>query len=918
MELLLFAIGLFFLVTFFMPWINAWRISDLKQQLNEIRRLEGASEDNVLQSVTAAPDIHETAEPDSSVSTREVLKNQPEKVKEPESEPHHIKRKVLAQEALVPRVSSTPKQPQSKNELDARQEPKQTMDLLNRFDPFEFNIAAKLPVWVGAICLIFATFFLVKYSIEQGWVSPMVRVTLGALFGCGLVAAGQWIGPRDYIANAVRIAQGLVGAGLVILYVSLYAAVNLYGFIPSLLGFLGMSAITILAVFLSLRHGQPIAIFGLVGGILTPALIGSDDASAINLFGYLFLLFGGLFSVFMRKGWWVPAILAAIAVSFWSVLWLLFFFDASEAFVLILFSMGIAGIIFCTTGLAIKNKTALKEDKIYLHALNFIGMAGGLLCVLWLSTKLSLTLFDWSMMGMFSIALMIFSRYEPQVYQKPLWLKLIGSLLLIFVWAHDAGFYEALAVLSGFSVIYIAGFFYLIRVANEDPRPYAVMQILSALGILVTAYFTFEADLVHLEPYNIIWGLLSLLGAGLAIHQSREMAIRPRADKRVQEHLVAIYAMAASAFIALGFVFELPGVYLPLAFAAQIAATAYIARTLRLAILGQVIWGLVTVFTLLMIDQIILFTYIITGSVLEQTPLLSFAEQHVLSLPILHMGGSALLLALATYYLHKVKDISSGLIDILSTGAVLMVSGSLYYGFAILADGDAAQFFARNADFIERSIISVFFAAFGMALFYSWTIRGWEFLKIWALILLNVALARILYFDMLVHNPLWNDTEFVGSWPLLNGVTVTFGTGLALSVWAVFRDDLFKPARFYQIAALLMLFALVTMNVSQLFNPGYIGQGATSDLELYSYSVAWLLTGLALLAGGIHFDIKGLRMASFAMISLVVLKVFLIDAADLDGLFRIFSFMGLGVSLIGLSFFYTKFIMKSAKKESAT
>ena len=37
-------------------------------------------------------------------------------------------------------------------------------------------------------------------------------------------------------------------------------------------------------------------------------------------------------------------------------------------------------------------------------------------------------------------------------------------------------------------------------------------------------------------------------------------------------------------------------------------------------------------------------------------------------------------------------------------------------------------------------------------------------------------------------------------------------------------------------------------------------------------------------------------------------KVFLYDASALEGLFRVFSFLGLGLSLIGLSWFYTRFV----------
>jgi uncharacterized membrane protein len=36
--------------------------------------------------------------------------------------------------------------------------------------------------------------------------------------------------------------------------------------------------------------------------------------------------------------------------------------------------------------------------------------------------------------------------------------------------------------------------------------------------------------------------------------------------------------------------------------------------------------------------------------------------------------------------------------------------------------------------------------------------------------------------------------------------------------------------------------------------------------------------------------------------------VFLLDAGSLTGLYRVFSFLGLGLSLMGISYFYSRFV----------
>ena len=54
--------------------------------------------------------------------------------------------------------------------------------------------------------------------------------------------------------------------------------------------------------------------------------------------------------------------------------------------------------------------------------------------------------------------------------------------------------------------------------------------------------------------------------------------------------------------------------------------------------------------------------------------------------------------------------------------------------------------------------------------------------------------------------------------------------------------------------------------------------------------------------------VQMLRYASLAVILLAVTKVFLFDARGLEGLYRVFSFLGLGLCLLGLSYFYGRFV----------
>jgi uncharacterized membrane protein len=152
------------------------------------------------------------------------------------------------------------------------------LPLLPRFD-FEDLFGRLLPIWAGGVTLAAAGFFLVRWSIDAGLLTPAVRVLLAGLFGAALVATAEaafrW---RDRVADP-RVAQALAGAGLATLYVAFYLAGSTYGLIGSSLAFVGLAAVTAAAIGLSFRFGLPSAVLALVGGFAAPALVGSEDAN---------------------------------------------------------------------------------------------------------------------------------------------------------------------------------------------------------------------------------------------------------------------------------------------------------------------------------------------------------------------------------------------------------------------------------------------------------------------------------------------------------------------------------------------------------------------------------------------------------------------------------------------------------------
>ena len=78
-------------------------------------------------------------------------------------------------------------------------------------------------------------------------------------------------------------------------------------------------------------------------------------------------------------------------------------------------------------------------------------------------------------------------------------------------------------------------------------------------------------------------------------------------------------------------------------------------------------------------------------------------------------------------------------------------------------------------------------------------------------------------------------------------------------------------------------------------------------MKQLSLSVLWLLYGIALMIAGIWRRTRGLRMMAIIILGVAILKIFVYDLSFLQTLYRIFSFIGLGVTLLAASYLYQRY-----------
>jgi len=161
---------------------------------------------------------------------------------------------------------------------------------------------------VGIGFVLLALAFLLKLSFDRGWITPTIRLVLGAGTGATLLVLGLRLEE-----DRRRLAQVLLGGGVAALYLVGYAGFRLYGLLPFWPALLIMTATTFLSYMLSQRQDvASLAIIGVAGGLATPFLLDAATGDPGSLAAYASIVLLGAGAVQLHRGWF--SLLATIAV----------------------------------------------------------------------------------------------------------------------------------------------------------------------------------------------------------------------------------------------------------------------------------------------------------------------------------------------------------------------------------------------------------------------------------------------------------------------------------------------------------------------------------------------------------------------------------------------------------------------------
>ncbi len=230
-------------------------------------------------------------------------------------------------------------------------------NLFNRFEEFlrladkrvlSYFTDGNVFVRVGILILFVGVAFLLKYAAENSRI-PLEFRFMGAAAG-GILLLG--IGWRLRVKKRV---YGLLlqGAGLGIIYITVFAAYQLASLLPATLAFVLMFLFAAFTVALAvLQNSRALAIFAVVGGFLAPLLASSGSNNYIGLFSYYALLNTAIFVIAWYKSWRMLNLLGFVFTFGVFAVWMMFSYEDSflvpaSLFLLLFFLMySLIGVLY--------------------------------------------------------------------------------------------------------------------------------------------------------------------------------------------------------------------------------------------------------------------------------------------------------------------------------------------------------------------------------------------------------------------------------------------------------------------------------------------------------------------------------------------------------------------------------------------
>ena len=709
-------------------------------------------------------------------------------------------------------------------------------------------------VWVGALALALGGIFLVKHSLDAGWLSPALRSASGAVFGLALIIGSEWLHRRSqgHALNNYAPAA-LSSGGFISLYAAVLVALDWYQLISPAVAFPLLAIIALSASWMSLRQGPLLALIGIVGAYVVPVLVSTDSGNVPALLAYISLVTASSVLVEQKVRrpwlWWLPMsahllwLFAAIWLASSHQLWAFWLVLCGSFAVLVwLPRIGFKAQHMAFTHQPIRSWWPLSRELILSLAL--LVVAG---CALFNTADIV------SFTGLIAFILLILCCAATDSKSELLiWLSFLPALcwLILEPLGLSADPYATSSASLKQHLLLLAVFVVpACSVALKWPERLEWSSALAVLPVLLLGVSHAQASFEVQLQLQLYWTLLALI---LVAAQS-VMALKT-------SHKAAAFIQMAGANFALTLCFTLwlSDAALTLAIAAQLVLLTLLGIRSKMPVPHWLIKLIVAAVLVRLTTAPLIGHY--------ETELLLGVHWSFVVYPV------ALLCFALSWYLW------------FSTTLRNYLEGALLHLVAVFITVQT-QYWLNDGvvDFTNMNFNTLTIQAFNwllMAWIYQW--RSGKAGSTAALYrgaaTVLVVLVSLAHFKLSVEeNPFWH-TQSLGSVPVLNLLLLLWGLP-AVILWGFSRLPL--KLRLKKVALYLALGSgtlYLTGAIRHFWQQGQLLLSLpTSVAEQYSYSLVFLSIAIATVLLSQWQNKSGPRKAGFVLLSVVVLKVFVVD-----------------------------------------
>lgn len=168
---------------------------------------------------------------------------------------------------------------------------------------------------IGAVFILFAAGWLVRYSILHSIIGPVGRISIGLVLGVGVIGVAE-----KRIKTHVNQGSIFAVLGGAITLATLYAGQQLYHLFTPTTSMALMVLTVALVAILSVRYKVPrLSYTGLITAGLIPILVSTGNKDFIGLFSYLSLITVGTLWVVFLTGWRKNILISLVMVFVYSI-----------------------------------------------------------------------------------------------------------------------------------------------------------------------------------------------------------------------------------------------------------------------------------------------------------------------------------------------------------------------------------------------------------------------------------------------------------------------------------------------------------------------------------------------------------------------------------------------------------------------